>query len=108
MEIVPRSGLQFGHDQVQRIFSLACAKHAFHLIAFALISKQLLLVLSIPLLVLGGLCQPTAKTEPAPTPKRSHPEAMEEPLPAASAAGHGSSLALSSAVPDRQRVWALG
>ena len=47
------SGLQFGHDQVQRICSLASAKHAFHLIAFALISKQLLLVLSIPLLVLG-------------------------------------------------------
>ena len=25
-------------------------------------------------------CQPTAKTEPAPTPKVSHPEAMGEPL----------------------------
>jgi len=47
------SGLQFGHDQVQRIFSLASAKHAFHFIEFELISKQLLLVLRIPLLVLG-------------------------------------------------------
>jgi hypothetical protein len=47
------SGPQFGHDQVQRISSLASANYAFHLIAFALISKQLLLVLSIPLLVLG-------------------------------------------------------
>ena len=42
-------------------------------------------------------CQPTAKTGQALTPKVSHPEVMGEPLPAASAAGHGSSLQRSSA-----------
>lgn len=41
------SVLQFGYDQIQRISSLASAKHTFHLITFALISKQLLPVLSI-------------------------------------------------------------
>ena len=42
-------------------------------------------------------CQPTSNTEPAPTPKVSHPEAMGEPLPAASAAGNDSVLQWSSA-----------
>jgi len=41
------SCLQLGNDQVWRISSLAIAKHAFHLIALAWISKQLLPVLSI-------------------------------------------------------------
>ena len=46
-------------------------------------------------------CQPTSNTEPAPTPKVSHPEAIGKPLPAALAAGHGSSLQGSSAAEKR-------
>ncbi len=50
---------------------------------------------------MGGACQPTSNTEPVPTPKVSHPEAIGKPLPAALAAGHGSSLQGSSAAEKR-------
>jgi transposase len=50
---------------------------------------------------LGGGCQPTSNTEPAPTPKVSHPEAIGKPLPAASAAGQESVFQRSSAAATR-------
>jgi len=45
--------------------------------------------------------EPISKTEPAPTPKVSHPVAVGKPLPSASAAGQESVVQRSSAAATR-------